>query len=131
MELKVVCNCGQKFAFDVEPVIALQDCHLGELGDYYPRESHHEQNTQPDDRRLSQRGHFDLNHAFAGRDNRWRRGRNDDGLLARGTIDSRADATGIALNLLPALRAGEFEFSHISAFLIGRDSDGLHLSRRR
>ena len=40
------------------------------------------------------------------------RGRHNDGLLTGGTIDLRPGIASVALDLLAALRAEEFEFSH-------------------
>jgi hypothetical protein len=42
-----------------------------------------------------------------------RRLRDDNPLVAGRTVDLRSGIAGIALNVLAALRAGEFEFSHM------------------
>ena len=41
-----------------------------------------------------------------------RRGRDDDEMVAAGALDLSAGKLGVALDVLIAMRAGEFEFAH-------------------
>ena len=56
-------------------------------------------------------GHSRLRLVVAFRDN-GRRGRDNDEMIAAGTLDLSAGELAVALDVLLAMRAGEFEFAH-------------------
>ena len=62
-------------------------------------------------RKVRRPGHARLRLVIAQLDDR-RRGRDDDEMVAAGALDLSAGEFAVALNVLLAMRAGEFEFAH-------------------
>ena len=61
-------------------------------------------------------GHTRLRLVIAVLNNCWR-GRDDDEMVASGALDLSAGKLGVALDVLIAMRAGEFEFAHETRWL--------------